>query len=136
MAWSGYAPVAEFASWGSYFWPGTTVLRNLFGEHDQAKLTDLELMAVRARGAQLAADPVVGVFDLDHLLGVHRRLFADVYQWAGQLRTAPPFPQTMVKGGPSPASIAAGQIDRRMTGKPRNRAGTLPVYEPHYVSEP
>ena len=25
--------------------------------------------------------------DLDHLHGLHRRLFADVYAWAGELRT-------------------------------------------------
>ena len=31
--------------------------------------------------------PVLRCFDLDHLRGLHRRLFADVYAWAGELRT-------------------------------------------------
>jgi cell filamentation protein len=103
--------VADFPSWESYFWPDTTVLRNLLDEHNQAKLTELELMAARARAAQLAADPVEGPFDLDHLRHVHWRLFQDVYQWAGELRTAPTFPTTMVKSGPSPESIAAGEYN-------------------------
>jgi fido (protein-threonine AMPylation protein) len=48
---------------------------------------------------------------LDRLKRVHWHLFQDVYEWAGQVRTAPPFPAVMVKGGPSPESIAAGRYD-------------------------
>jgi len=45
------------------------------------------------------------------VLPIHRHLFGDVYEWAGKLRTAPMFPTSMVKGGPSPESIAAGEFD-------------------------
>jgi len=103
--------VADFPDWKSYFWPGTTVLRNLFGERNQAPLSDLELMAFRSRAAELAVAPVHGDFDLAHMQAIHRHLFGDVYEWAGQLRTAPVFPVSMVKGGPSPESIAAGDFD-------------------------
>ena len=103
--------MADFPDWDSYFWPGTQVLRNLFGEHDQAVLNDLELMAFRARATELAANPVDGNFDLKHMLAIHSHLFSDVYKWAGKLRTAPVFPVSMVKGGPSPESIAAGEYD-------------------------
>ena len=103
--------MADFLDWDSYFWPGTTVLRNLFDEHDQTVLNDLELMAFRSRATELAAAPVQGSFDLTHLLAIHRHLFQDVYEWAGELRTAPAFPVSMVKGGPSPDSIAAGDYD-------------------------
>jgi len=103
--------VTDFPDWDSYFWPGTAVLRNLFGEHDQVLLNDLELMATASRSFELAADPVQGAFDLPHLLAIHRHLFQDVYKWAGKLRTAPAFPVAMVKGGPSPESIAAGDFD-------------------------
>jgi len=103
--------VADFPDWDSYFWPGTKVLRNLFGEHDQTLLNDLELMATTSRSFELAAVPVQGAFDLSHLQAIHRHLFRDTYEWAGELRTAPAFPVSMVKGGPSPESIAAGDYD-------------------------
>ncbi|MDR1078072.1 MAG: Fic family protein [Propionibacteriaceae bacterium] len=102
---------SEFPDWESYFWPGTKVLRNRFAEHEQDRLNELELMAVRVRSSALAADPIKGGFDLDHLRAIHRHLFQDVYDWAGDLRTSPLFPTVMVKGGPSPASIAAGEYD-------------------------
>ncbi len=102
---------SDFPDWESYFYPGATVLRNLFGEHEQDKLNELELMSVRARSFQLAAEPVEGDFDLEHLQAIHRHLFQDVYVWAGELRTSPLFPVSMVKGGPSPESIATGEYD-------------------------
>jgi cell filamentation protein len=103
--------VVDFSSWESYFWPGTTVLRNRLDERSQTKLTELELMATRVRGAQLAADPADGSFDLEHLQAIHRHIFQDVYAWAGLLRTAPTFPTVMVKSGPSPESITAGRYN-------------------------
>ena len=103
--------MADFPDWDSYFWPGTQVLRNLYGEHDQAALTDLELMATTSRSFELAAEPIPGEFGLAHLQAIHHHLFQDVYEWAGELRTAPAFPVAMVKGGPSPESIAAGDYD-------------------------
>jgi cell filamentation protein len=103
--------VTDLADWDSYFWTGTTVLRNLLDEHDQDKLTELELMAVKARYSELSSEPIVGSFDLGHLQNIHRHLFQDVYTWAGELRTAPQYPVSMVKGGPSVESIAAGEYD-------------------------
>ena len=109
--WSGYKAVDEFSNWDSYFWSGTSVLRNLANEHDQATLTRLELMAARVRGAELAAQPLEGDFDLDHMCRIHQHLFQDIYEWAGELRTAPAFPVAMFKGGPSPTSISAGNYE-------------------------
>jgi cell filamentation protein len=59
----------------------------------------------------LVQAPVPGSLDRAHMCAIHRHIFGDVYDWAGQVRTAPPFPQQMVKAGPSPASIAAGRYD-------------------------
>jgi cell filamentation protein len=87
------------------------VLRNLVGERDQDRLNDIEEMTVKSRTFDLATQPVEGGFDLEHLQRIHHCLFQDVYAWAGELRTAPPFPVAMVKGGPSPESIAAGDYD-------------------------
>lgn len=111
MASSGYSTVSEFSNWESYFWPGTSVLKNLANERNQPILTDLELMATRVRGAEIASHPIKGDFDLAHLCEIHHHLFQDIYEWAGQLRTAPAFPVAMFKGGPSSESIAHGVFD-------------------------
>jgi cell filamentation protein len=42
---------------------------------------------VAARSRELAQTPLHGRFDLAHLQAIHRYLFGDVYEWAGQLRT-------------------------------------------------
>ena len=38
------------------------------------------------RSFQLAGNPIKGCFDLDHLKAIHKHLFCDVYEWAGELR--------------------------------------------------
>jgi cell filamentation protein len=42
---------------------------------------------VAARSRELSQNPLKGRFDLAHLQAIHRCLFGDVYEWAGQLRT-------------------------------------------------
>lgn len=67
-----------------YVWPGTVVLRNRLGIRDAEKLdrVEREIVAMRRREG---APP--GRFDLKHLRAIHRHLFQDVYDWAGELRT-------------------------------------------------
>lgn len=85
----------EFRSWEDYYIPGSNVLRNLlpatekYGEADADRLERFELTLTGSRVVELAGTPVVGAFDLPHLQEVHRRIFFDVYPWAGQLRGAP-----------------------------------------------
>ena len=85
-----------FRTWEDYFIPDTTVLRNKFttvacplGEEDPAKLEQLESAVTALRLSQLAARPINGQFDYDHMKAIHRYVFQDVYEWAGQERTAP-----------------------------------------------
>lgn len=67
-----------------YCWPGTTVLRNRLGIRDEATLADAE-----AEFAAVALERITieaPSFDLDYLRQLHRQLFGDVYDWAGELR--------------------------------------------------
>ncbi|WP_308606159.1 Fic family protein [uncultured Corynebacterium sp.] len=91
--------------WDDYYIPGTRTLRNLFlseehpfGEPDFERLNYLETVAVNARIAQLYIVPVEGAFDYAHFKAIHRHLFQDVYEWAGEERTAP-VGQFMIKAG-------------------------------------
>ncbi len=70
-----------------YVYPGTDVLRNLRGIRDGSELEEFETRLTYLRGLQVASDPPVGKYDLSHLRGFHRYLFAGLYEWAGELRT-------------------------------------------------
>lgn len=65
---------------------GTSVLRNLANVTTQTELDAFEADLTAIRLIECAESPVVGDFDLDHLCKLHRHVFQDVYDWAGQLR--------------------------------------------------
>ncbi|MGF9692303.1 Fic family protein [Rhizobium sp. 0TCS1.26] len=67
-----------------YVYPGTAVLRNKLGITDPATLDyhEREIVVMRAREGI-----PTGNFDLKHLRSIHRHLFQDVYDWAGEVRT-------------------------------------------------
>ena len=67
-----------------YVYPGTSVLRNRLGTTDPDYLDKQEraLVALRMR-----RNVPHGAFDLAHLRAIHRHLFQDIYDWAGELRT-------------------------------------------------
>ena len=62
------------------------VLRNLLGLKDQAGLDKAESSLSFLRTSEMRERPVKGEFDLAHLQEIHKRLFGDVYDWAGQIR--------------------------------------------------
>ncbi|WIB65556.1 Fic family protein [Curtobacterium sp. MCBD17_040] len=89
----------EFAD--PYVDPGTGVLRNLVGARTQEELDRLEANLALARYAELKLDPVRPTGDEQHLREIHRRLFQDVYDWAGHFRTV-----EISKGGDHFAPVA------------------------------
>ncbi len=67
-----------------YVYPGTSVLRNRLGITDPDFLDKQERALVVLRSRR---DVPRGNFDLKHLRAIHRHLFQDIYDWAGELRT-------------------------------------------------
>lgn len=67
--------------------PHYKVLINNFGYRGHASLQDAEKRFVRVR--MEAGKTPSGNFDLPHLQAIHKYLFQDVYEWAGDLRTVP-----------------------------------------------
>lgn len=95
----------RYRTWDDYYIPGTRTLRNLFttpeqpyGEEDPATLARLEVAAAAVRLDQLAVNPLPGTFNYAHMKAIHRHIFQDVYEWAGEERQAPTG-QWMVKDG-------------------------------------
>jgi cell filamentation protein, protein adenylyltransferase len=70
-----------------YVYPGTDVLRNMRGIRRGGALEEFEARITFLRSLQLASEPIGGEYDLAHLRAFHRYLFADIYEWAGELRT-------------------------------------------------
>lgn len=67
-----------------YVYPGTSVLRNKPGIRDAGELAAFERRMTTQRVAEGFPS---GAFDLTHLQAIHRHLFQDVYDWAGEIRT-------------------------------------------------
>ena len=76
-------------TWDDYFIPGTDTLRNLLGKTTRRSLERAENMHTARRIGQLLANPISGAFDYEHMKSIHRYIFQDVYEWAGEERTAP-----------------------------------------------
>ena len=70
-----------------YLDPETGLLRNKVGARTRATLDEAEGDLLFARLVQLMDRPVRPTGDLDELRAIHRHLFQDIYDWAGQLRT-------------------------------------------------
>ena len=65
-------------------YPGTAVLKNKLGIKDARLLeeAEAEFAATAAETIEIEAPP----FNLDYLCSLHRQLFDEVYEWAGDIR--------------------------------------------------
>lgn len=66
-------------------YPDTTVLRNRLGLTDDNALHEAERTLSEIAAGTIDFD--LPPYDLPYLQQIHRTLFADVYEWAGELRT-------------------------------------------------
>ena len=67
--------------------PVTGVLCNKLGLGTAAGLEAAEREITHAALILLHESPVAATYDLLHLREIHRRIFGDIYEWAGQIRT-------------------------------------------------
>jgi cell filamentation protein len=75
--------------------PVTGVLLNELGLGTAGELEAAEREITHAALILLGESPVHLGYDLSHLCAIHRRIFGDIYHWAGQIRTV-----GMAKGSP------------------------------------
>ena len=74
-----------------YVYPGTTVLKNKFDIRDLELLSTLERRISETKVLmqnRIDSEFAKGGFDLQHLQSIHRHLFGEIYDWAGEIRTA------------------------------------------------
>ena len=80
----------EYRRWEDYFLPGTDVLRNKLNVRDAIVLGYVETQVSHVRIFEhVLNDEPVNTFDYAYMRRVHRQLFGDIYDWAGQPRVVP-----------------------------------------------
>jgi cell filamentation protein, protein adenylyltransferase len=96
--------------------PATGVLRNKLGLRGSAELEAAEREITHAALIFLRESPVPASYDLRHLCEIHHRIFGDIYDWAGQLRTV-----AIAKGSwfclPQYIESSAAEIFRALHGE-------------------
>jgi cell filamentation protein len=96
--------------------PVTGVLRNKLGLSTTAELETAEREITHAGLIFLKEAPVAPSYDLTHLCAIHRRVFGDIYVWAGQIRTV-----AIAKGSwfclPQYIESSAAEIFRALHGE-------------------
>lgn len=70
-----------------YCYPDSSVLRNKFNITDGDEFLKVETECASIRLLELQMHPVQGKFDFKHLCAIHRRIFQDIFTWAGKPRT-------------------------------------------------
>jgi cell filamentation protein len=79
--------MSRYSESDPYLEAKTGVLINHLGITDQTILEQTEAALAATRSYELSQIPLKGRFDLAHLQAIHKHLFGDLYEWAGQLRT-------------------------------------------------
>lgn len=101
--------MSQQQNWAAYFYPEPHqhVMRNKPGIKDPAALSLYEHRIITRRGYELTKNPelIAHTFDAEHLKAIHRYLFQDVYDWAGEYRTV-----DMSKGVSAFASVQDGPL--------------------------
>jgi len=70
-----------------YVYANSRTLINRAGIRDEAQLAAFERQASGVRAMELQVKPIAPTFTTEHLKAIHRHVFQDVYDWAGQTRT-------------------------------------------------
>lgn len=109
--------VSAFRHWQDYFYPetyspvtGDGVLRNILGIRIKEALENFEQVATAERGRVLAQIPgiIPRTFNAAHVRAIHKYLFQDVYEWAGEYRSAQ---FLLYKGGTAFAAVGDGSME-------------------------
>jgi cell filamentation protein len=77
---------SKYSTTNKYFYRGTNVLINKLDIKDARLLSDAEAELSAQRLIELDVAPITGQFDFEHLKKIHRHIFQDLYDFAGQIR--------------------------------------------------
>ena len=73
-------------NWNNYFYEGTNVLKNKLGITDKDELKKKEKEISLEKLTCLYLEPIKGNFDAKHLCAIHKYIFGDLFDFAGEYR--------------------------------------------------
>jgi cell filamentation protein len=127
----------EYEQDSRYCYPNSFVLKNKLDIHDAEALTVAEREITAVTIAGIMGKPVRGRLDFKHLCDIHRAIFRDIFDWAGELRTV-----NIAKGNPFCMSHAvptyAEDIFTKLKGEDfllNKSAEEMPERLSYYLSE-
>jgi cell filamentation protein len=85
----------EYEVGSLYCYPNSSVLKNKLGITDGKDFARAERDLTSITVLEISESPIRGKFDLAHLMAIHKAIFADLFDWAGKLRTV-----NIAKGNP------------------------------------
>jgi cell filamentation protein len=69
-----------------YCYPGTDILKNKLGIKTDEALTVSEREITSLKILMLHNMPIIATYDMKNLCKIHKIIFEDIYEWAGQIR--------------------------------------------------
>jgi cell filamentation protein len=114
-----------------YVYEGTDTLRNNAGVRDLEALAEREQIVSFQALRQMLKEPVLGTFDQAHFAAIHKRLFGEIYPWAGETRTVELWKPEIVLSGRSVAYTPPAKIDEQV----RAALSSLAQQEPGNLKE-
>ena len=82
-----------------YLYEDCDVLKNLLDIRDNKLLDEAEADYVTYRLKEIAIKPLHGTYNYAHLLQMHRYIFQDIFEWAGQQRKLNIYKEEPILGG-------------------------------------
>jgi len=95
-----------------YLYDDVPVLKNLLGIKDAELLERAEADITAFYFSDVDGALQSHLFDLHHLLSVHKYIFGDIYEWAGQTRTIPIIKGENILGGDTVRYSHPNEIER------------------------
>ena len=101
---------------GKHCYPGSDVLVNKYNIRDKDTLEKLEIQKATTRliGIDIYPERVNSTFDTAHLCNIHKYIFGDIYEWAGEFRDENIYKSERVLSGGSVEYSNYNEIDCRI----------------------
>lgn len=82
-----------------YMYEGTEVLKNKLGIRDAQQLKEAEGSISFAKLLTVDRDVDSSKFDINYIKNIHKYIFGDIYEWAGEFRTVTSYKEERVLDG-------------------------------------